>query len=490
MKIGWRTILIMAIVLLAGSSPCHALTLLTEETPPLSSIASGRPTGFSVDIVQEILKRLAEKAPIQFQPWARAYKTALDTPNVALFSVTRTAEREDKFHWVGPLLLAHNGFYVRKGTAVDISGLDDARRVGAIATYRNDVRDQVLAALGFTNLDRSDSPDACLKKLVGGRVDLWLYDSLSLPAVARRNGVPLSALRMAYAFRSYDLYIALSRGTPDGTIAQWQNTLDTIKTDGTFAHLSNKWLPPESTPPWVAAPAPLGYPRPAVALYTEDAPPGNYVEKGEIKGFSVALVREILRRLSLPDTITVVPWARGYNTAQTVANTGVFSTTRLPQRESLFKWVGPLYRQRWGLYARKDRGLVIKKMEDARRKTWRIGTYREDAKELYLKSLGFTNLISATANTVNIRHLIDGQIDFWASSDFNMPYLVRQTNESPDILENIFTFKQVENFIAFNRDTPDEVVTAWQRTLDDIRAEGLYKRLYSNFVNFAKRTDQ
>jgi len=71
-----------------------------------------------------------------------------------------------------------------------------------------------------------------------------------------------------------------------------------------------------------------------------------------------------------------------------------------------------------------------------------------------------------------------------------MPYLVRQANENPDLLENVFTFKQVENYIAFNRDTPDDVVTAWQRALDDIRAEGLYKRLYNNLVHFKKQSDQ
>ncbi len=171
------------------------------------------------------------KTPIQFQPWARAYKTALDTPNVVLFTVTRLPEREDRFHWIGPLLVAHNGFYALRDNTIQINSLDDARKAQAIATYRDDARDQMLTGLGFTNLDRADSPDACLKKLAGGRVQLWLSDSLTLPAVARRNGLSGDRFKLAFAFRSLDLYIALSNDTPVSTATQWQQTLDDIKTE-------------------------------------------------------------------------------------------------------------------------------------------------------------------------------------------------------------------------------------------------------------------
>jgi len=317
-------------------------------------------------------------------------------------------------------------------------------------------------------------------------VPLWLSDSLTLPAVARRNGLSSETFKLAFAFRSADLYIALSKDTPVSTAAKWQQTLDALKADGSFTAMAKKWLPPESIPQWVLSPSVFGYPRPTLKLYTEDSPPGNYIEDGEIKGFSVAVVREIFRRLAMPDTITVVPWARGYHMAQNDSSAGVFSTTRLPQREGMFKWVGPLYRQQWGLYARKDRGLVIPNIAAARRVD-RIGTYLEDAKALYLKDLGFTNLVSATANNVNIRHLLEGRIDLWASSDFNMPYQMRQAGASPDLLQNVFTFKAVENFVAFHKDMPEPVVAAWQQTLDDIKAEGHYDRLYNSLVRFQKK---
>ena len=484
-----RWAVVAACVWAMAPTPGFGITVLTEELPPLSTLVSGRAEGFSVEVVQEILSRLSEETPIRFQPWSRAYKTALTTQDVALFTVTRLPERENRFHWIGPLLVAHNGFYALRENDIQIDSLEDARGVRAIATYRDDAREQMLTGLGFTNLDRADSPDACLKKLAGGRVPLWLGDSLTLPAVARRNGLSSDLFKLAFSFRSADLYIALSKDTPVSTAAKWQQTLDALKADGSFTAMAKKWLPTESIPKWVVSPSVFGYPRPTLKLYTEDSPPGNYIEDGEIKGFSVAVVREIFRRLAMPDTITVVPWARGYHMAQNDPAAGVFSTTRLPQREGMFNWVGPLYRQQWGLYARKDRGLVIADMAAAKRVD-RIGTYLEDAKALYLKDLGFTNLVNATAISVNIRHLLDGRIDLWASSDFNMPYQMRQAGASPDLLQNVFTFKAVENFIAFHKDMPENVVAAWQQTLDDIKAEGRYDRLYNSLVRFQKKPSQ
>jgi polar amino acid transport system substrate-binding protein len=211
-------------------------------------------------------------------------------------------------------------------------------------------------------------------------------------------------------------------------------------------------------------------------IFTENSPPANYLADGHLKGLSVDIVREILRRLNLPDNIQAVPWARGYTLALTQPNVALFSTTRLPQREKLFKWVGPLYTQTWGLYARKDSAIKINSLEQAKTVS-RIGTYYKDAKEQYLLANGFRNLVSTNKNLSNIRHIMNGSIDLWASSDFNMPYLANQAGINPDRLKLIFPFKKVQNFIAFSIQSPDALVNRWQQTLDELKQDGTYERL-------------
>ena len=452
------------------------LTIISEENPPFNFIKDGILTGSSTEIVREILRRLNLPAEIQVLTWARAYQLALSQPNVVLFSTARTKEREHLFHWVGPIYKVRFGFYARKGSGPYLSCLADAKKVGAIATYKDDVREQLLKSQGFTNLDSSKSPVSNLKKLLSGRVDLWLYSNLGVLSVARQIGIDPNAVELVLPFKDYYAYIAISKGTPLAVAKKWQATLGKMKREGTFRKISQQWLPEESIPRIRPVAAKSGIAPVTLRIYTENSPPASYLDHGKLKGRSVEIVREILHRLKLPDNIQTVPWARGYTLALTESDVALFSTTRLPQREKLFKWVGPLYSQTWGFYAKRDSAIKINSLAQAKTVS-RIGTYYKDAKEQYLLANGFQNLVGTKKNLSNIRHLMDGSIDLWVSSDFNMPYLAKQAGINPDQLELVFPFKRVQNYIAFSIQSPDSLVNLWQQTLDELKQDGTYDRL-------------
>ena len=468
------TFLILLLSVTSGWS--QELTIISEENPPFNFIKDGVFTGSSTEIVREIMHRLNQPGDIEVMTWARAYQLAQNQPNVVLFSTARTEQRENLFHWIGPIYKVRFGFYARKGSNLVLTCLADAKNVGAIATYKNDVREQLLKTMGFTNLDSSKSPVSNLKKLLAGRVDLWLYSNLGVRSVAGQIGINPDEVEFVLPFKDVFAYIAISKGTAQAVVGQWKATLETMKRDGCFEKISRQWLPAESVPGFrpVARNSQLAAVK--MKIFTENSPPASYLENGRLKGLSVDIVREILRRLNMPDNIQTVPWARGYTLALTQPNVALFSTTRLPQREKLFKWVGPLYSQTWGFYARKDSPLKISSMDQARAVA-RIGTYHKDAKEQYLQANGFRNLVSTNKNLSNIRHLMDGTIDLWVSSDFNMPYLAQQAGIDPDRLKLVLPFKTVQNYIAFSNQSADALVSGWQQTLDELKHDGTYDRL-------------
>ena len=393
--------------------------------------------------------------------------------------MARTPEREDLFHWIGPVSIFRSAFYARSRSKVVIRSLDDARHIGRIGTYQDDVREEYLLKKGFTNLDSTNSNQSNLRKLLSGRIDLWATSNIEAASVPRQYGIDPSTIRHIFTFEKYVLYIAISKQTPLHVVHDWQNTLDMMKADGTFATISRRWLPDDSLPEDVSKAALSSDVRENISIYTENSPPGNYVQDGELKGPAMRVVQEILRRLSINSPIEVVPWARGYHLAKTQPNVALFSTSRLPQRETMFKWVGPLYTQRWGFYARRTADIAIESMEAARAVA-RIGTYHEDAKEQYLKTLGFQNLVSTNNNIGNVRHLMEGSIDLWVSSDFNMPYIVRYAGHDPRQLKLVMSFKTVGNYIAFSRMTPDDIVARWQDTMDGIRKDGTWEQYFEN----------
>ena len=461
--------------LLARPAAAQEMLVLTEVSPPYNYIQDNRISGSSTEIVREILRRLQQPDNIQVLPWARSYKLLQSRPNVALFSTTRTREREDQFHWVGPLFRVHYGFYARKGSGLRLNSLEDAKQVGSIATYKDDVKEQLLRSLGFTNLDSSKSPESNLKKLMSGRVDLWLFDNVGMPDLARQHDIDPAELEMVLPFQSYQAYVAISKATSPVVVDQWRVALQAMVLDGTFFDISRRWLPYASIPDFkIAGKSAAG--APALVIYTEDSPPGSYLQGGKPAGFSVDLVREILRRLKRKDAIRVVPWSRGYTLAQSSPNVALFATTRLAQREKQFHWVGPLYSHTWAFYGRKGTGIRVGSLEDARR-VWRIGTYRQDAKAQYLDAQGFKNLVRANRNISNVKHLLDGKLDLWVSSNFNMPYLVRQAGFAPGEIERVFAFRKVSNYIAFSRGTSLAVIRDWQRCLERIKKDGTYQRI-------------
>ena len=77
---------------------------------------------------------------------------------------------------------------------------------------------------------------------------------------------------------------------------------------------------------------------------------GQYPHKAGINGMGVNLNRSVIQLL---------PWTEGYEKALTENYTVLFSTGRLPERELLFKWAGPIAEDRYVLLAKKDRNIGI-----------------------------------------------------------------------------------------------------------------------------------
>ena len=210
-----------------------------------------------------------------------------------------------------------------------------------------------------------------------------------------------------------------------------------------------------------------------LTILTENSPPGNFIDDGgELTGLSVDIVREIMKRLDLEAKITVLPWARAYRMLQKEADVMLFSTTRTPQREKLFKWAGPLIKQEWVFLARKDSNLSIASLDDARDVTL-IGTYNEDARGQYLEAKGFTNLHSANNMSQLIRMLRKKRVDLIAISRLNHKKCYGKQKDHMDRFRIVHTFKKIELYMAFSQETSDSIVQKWQQTYDDLAQEGV-----------------
>lgn len=215
-------------------------------------------------------------------------------------------------------------------------------------------------------------------------------------------------------------------------------------------------------------------------ILTEEYPPFNYTEDGKLTGLSSDIVREITKRLGHSSEITVQPWARAYNAIQKEDGIILYSMTRTEQREDLFKWAGPVASNKWVFFAKKGSGVTINSIDDAK-KLRKIGTYKDDATEQFLKEQGFTNISSVIKDEQNVPKLMAGRITLWIVGELQGIHKARVQGLDGE-LEKVFDVKDTQLYIAFSRNTPDTEIAKWQKALDDMKADGTYDAMMKKYM--------
>lgn len=238
MRFFWLAILLVCSIILAACAPSviapaegGKLRIVTEVYPPYNFVDKDKNvTGQSTEIVQAILQKLGIKTSIEAMPLADGLNLTQKGPEVAMFSINRTPQREELFKWVGPIGHYKQAFFIKKGSTIELNRLEDAKKVGKIGVYRGDAGNQFLTAQGFTNLDESQTDVEALKKLIDNKVQLWLGNTEGLALTAKEAGIgPDALVALPTVVIQADLYIAFSKDIPDTIIAMWQKTLDSLK---------------------------------------------------------------------------------------------------------------------------------------------------------------------------------------------------------------------------------------------------------------------
>lgn len=225
------------------------LKLYTEISPPDQFLdKNGKLTGFSVEIVNEIQKRLGTNHPIEVVSWSWGYNMVKKEANTVLFAMTRTEERNPQFQWVGPISEHKFAFYGKKDSKLNITSLEDAKKVGKIGVYANDVRAQYLTKAGFKNLDQAYDQLSSYKKLLNGRVDMLVASQMALADSIKFYGLNINDFKLLYVFFKAQLYIAFSLNTPTETVKEWSTALESMKKDGSFEKILKKYYPNMDAP--------------------------------------------------------------------------------------------------------------------------------------------------------------------------------------------------------------------------------------------------
>ncbi|WP_419798604.1 MAG: substrate-binding periplasmic protein [Terasakiella sp.] len=198
--------------------------VVTSFYEPYSFAEEGAAQGIAVNQVRKILAQLHFFPSISVYPWARAYNIALNIPNTLIFSMARTPEREEKFHWIGPVV----GFDVhifkhKERKDIQVHNLAQLRNY-QIGALRKDVKGQYLKKhkIAVTELTSEENG---IKLLLNNRLDLMPADITATKYRLEKMGFSPDILEPVYHLSeiSRPLYVAFSLNTPMETVNAFRN---------------------------------------------------------------------------------------------------------------------------------------------------------------------------------------------------------------------------------------------------------------------------
>lgn len=225
---------------------------------------------------------------------------------------------------------------------------------------------------------------------------------------------------------------------------------------------------------------------PVVPLYitTEYSPPTSMQEGGKVIGSATDKLREALARGAIAYSIDMQPWKRAYTAALTRPDACVYSTTRTPERERLFKWVGPTDEGEWVLLGRAGHQYKLQTLEDAR--ALRIGTYHGDARHEYLRSRGY--LVDPAPNDMfNPSKLMMKRIDLWAAG-LRPGSAVLELNGWSGKIVPVLVFNRVKLYLACNLAVPNVTIDKLNAALEAMGRDGSARRIERKYDGWTERT--
>lgn len=209
------------------------LLVVTEPMPVFQQMENGQVAGTNTLLVRQIIDEAGFAAEFQMYPWARAYNLALNQPDVLIYGMAKTKEREALFHWVGSLAAFQLGFIrLKTNGKAAINQLEAARDL-TIAVQRQDSTYDFLATQGFTEGKQlvvvADAAQSWLL-LANGKVDLIVENPLLVPALSSLTGLASDEFEVVYLIPELELhaYLAASKQTKPEKVLKLQQAYQRV----------------------------------------------------------------------------------------------------------------------------------------------------------------------------------------------------------------------------------------------------------------------
>lgn len=205
-----------------------------------------------------------------------------------------------------------------------------------------------------------------------------------------------------------------------------------------------------------------GQPRPLVA--------------GGMRAFSLALTLRLLAGQPRPYTVREVPMTRGIQLLGMPHPVLLIGQFRTPEREPLYRWIGPLFTDQTLLYQAAQRPVAAHALAEA--SGLPVCAVRGGTHALRLRTLGFIDIALAPSYATCLRMLAAGRVRLAAVVRGDFPARLREAGLAPgSITPSGLVLLSADNYIVASLALPAAEADALNHQLAALRASPEYEQL-------------
>lgn len=218
-------------------------------------------------------------------------------------------------------------------------------------------------------------------------------------------------------------------------------------------------------------------------IVTEEWAPYNYTSEGQLKGLSTDIVMAIMARTGDRFPIRVLPSLRTGMVLDRRPRTIMYSLFRTEERDSKYKWVGPIIEESVYPYKLRESPLVINTVDDLKRLD-RITCRHGGVIPARLKAMGLENLDMAATESIQLyKMLLAGHADvIVGDTELGVRFYLGALGVKPTALEKIpIEVFRSNLYIAFSADSDDATISAWRKALQQLSVSGQLAQILAKY---------
>ena len=499
LKIARQVILFVVLVSASKSIFADTLTVLSNPLPVFSEVQpDGRMVGYSVEYATELLRFAGYQANVKPLPFARLIQEMKNGSDAIATGIVRTAERENDFFWIAPLTANVIGLYSNQLPSTD--SLDKLGNT-SVAVLRGDYRADLLSNHPNMVLVEVDSWRDAIHLLLAKQVDSLFFSELGIALTCKNANLDCSSLKRIHTYDLQFSYIAMQKSERNREVAtKLSRAVEGFMKAKGYAHISSQWVEKlqmfSDSVEVIEGVVSLGSfdasdtKQQSLWVITNLEPLFNYRdERGNLTGYAVELVRNILFEAGLQSEILSAPWQRLIVESELKPDVLVFNLVRTAEREEKYHWLTPITQNAYSVFTYANNSLDLRKWQDMPKKS-RISVLSGDFRQDLIKQQG-SYPIASTSWKSALDALLTRQADYLFFSDAGLKHFCKdRIEECNKKIKKAFVYDVTTTYLAISkRGTSSERVTRLRHAANTFKQTPNYKQLVKSWLQqYAQQT--